>query len=214
MFIDPTAGLEGQQSGQGRSAERRKRPVAFYLRGIVRTPTYSFSDIAIDQPILRGTGLLLAGLAVAGALFGLGGLILDNEGLAGAAFGAAGFVAGGYAGLLFFTVLLHLIGKIFEGEASIAEEFSATTFAALSLWLLVPTSLLWLIAGGAQPWVMTLGIVLTSVAIIRLTYIAIREANRFMGTQAILTMLMVPLGTGLLGIVTFFIFAFGILIFQ
>ena len=213
MFIDPTAGLEGQQGGS-QSAERRKRSLTFYLRGIVRTPTYSFSDIAIDQPILRGTGLLLAGLAVTGALFGLGGLILDNEGLGGAALGAAGFVSGGYAGFLFFTVLLHLIGKIFEGEASIAEEFSATTFAALSLWLLVPTSLLWLIAGGAQPWVMTLGIVLTSVAIIRLTYIAIREANRFMGTQAILTMLMVPLGTGLLGIATFFIFAFGTLIFQ
>ena len=213
MFIDPTAGLEGQQ-GAAQSAERRKRPLTFYLRGIVRTPTYSFSDIAIDQPILRGTGLLLAGLAVAGTLFGLGGLFSDYEGVTGAALGAAGFVAGGYAGFLFFTILLHLIGKIFEGEASIAEEFSATTFAALSLWLLVPTSLLWLIAGGGQPWVMTLGIVLTSVAIIRLTYIAIREANRFMGTQAILTMLMVPLGTGLLGIATFFISAFGILIIQ
>lgn len=211
MFIDPSAGLEGQQS-RAQSAERRKRPVMFYLRGIVRTPTYSFSDVAIDQPLFRGTGILILGLVIAGALFGVGGLISDYEGVMGAVVGAAGFVAGGSAVFLFFTVLLHLIGKVFEGEASIAEELSATTFAALSLWLLVPTALLWLIAGGAQPWVMTLGIVLTALAIIRLTYIAIREANRFMGTQAILTMLMVPLGAGLLGIATFFIFAFGTLI--
>lgn len=209
MFIDPTAGVNGVAP---RAAERRKRPVAFYLRGIVRTPSYSFSDIAIDQPIWRGTSLLLVGLAVAGALFGLGGLIRDYEGLQGMAIGAAGFVLGGYAALLFFTALLYLIGKTFEGEASIAEELSAMTWAALTLWLLVPTALLWLVVGDAGPWFLALGIVLTSLAVIRLTYIAIREANRFLGTQAILTMLMVPLGLGLMAIATFFIFAFGTLI--
>ena len=74
MFIDPSAELSDRRGGQGRSAERRKRPVMFYLRGIVRTPSWTFSDIAIDQPTLRGTGVLLLGLALAGALFGAGGL--------------------------------------------------------------------------------------------------------------------------------------------
>ncbi len=213
MFIDPSAGGDAQSVGVP-GPQKRTRPVMFYLRGIVRTPTYSFSDIAIDQPIWRGTALLLAGLLVAGALFGLGGLIADYEGVTGAAVGMVGFALGGYTGFLFFMVLLHVIGKAFEGEASIAEELAAMTYAALSLWLLVPTALLWLVAGDAQPWIMTLGIFLTSLAIIRLTYIAIREANRFVGTQAILTMLMVPLGTGLLAIATFFIFAFGTLILK
>ncbi len=211
MFIDPSAGGDVQSVGvQG--PQKRKRPVTFYLRGIVRTPTYSFSDIAIDQPIWRGTALLLVGLLVAGALFGLGGLIADYEGVTGAAIGAVGFVLGGYTGFLFFMLLLHVIGKAFEGEASIAEEHSAMTYAALSLWLLVPTALLWLVAADARPWVMTLGVLLTSLAAVRLTYIAIREANRFVGTQAILTMLTVPLGAGLLAIATFFVFAFGTLI--
>ena len=213
MFIDPSTGGDAQSVGVP-GPQKRKRPMTFYLRGIVRTPTYSFSDIAIDQPIWRGTALLLVGLLVAGALFGLGGLIADYEGATGTAVGAAGFALGGYMGFLFFMVLLHLIGKAFEGEANIAEELAAMTYAALSLWLLVPTALLWLVAGDARPWVMTLGILLTSLAIIRLTYIAIREANRFVGTQAILTMLMVPLGAGLLAIATFFIFAFGTLILE
>ena len=50
---------------------------------------------------------------------------------------------------------------------------------------------------------------MTTLAALRLTYIAVREANRFLGTQAILTMLAPPLGLGLLGIGTFFIVAFG-----
>ena len=41
---------------------------------------------------------------------------------------------------------------------------------------------------------------MTTLAALRLTYIAVREANRFLGTQAILTMLAPPLGLGLLGI--------------
>ena len=141
MFIDPSAELSDRRGGQGRSAERRKRPVLFYLRGIVRTPSWTFSDIAIDQPTLRGTGVLLLGLALAGALFGAGGLFPALEGVAGTALSAAGFVVVGYAFLLFWVVMLHLIAKIFEGEASIAEELSAMTYAALALWLLVPISL-------------------------------------------------------------------------
>lgn len=213
MFIDPSAGSDAQSVGVP-GPQKRKRPVTFYLRGIVRTPSYSFSDIAIDQPIWRGTALLLAGLAVAGALFGLGGVIPDYEGLQGTAIGVVGFALGGYTAFFFLLLLLHLIGKAFEGEASIAEELSAMTYAALSFWLFVPTALLWLIAGGAGPWVLTLGITLTSLATIRLSYIAIREANRFVGTQAILTMLMLPLGAGLLAIATFFVFAFGTLILE
>ena len=88
------------------------------------------------------------------------------------------------------------------------------TYAALALWLLVPISLLWLVSGGAQPLVMVLGVMVTTLAALRLTYIAVREANRFLGTQAILTMLAPPLGLGLLGIGTFFIVAFGTLIFA
>ncbi|MYD35448.1 MAG: hypothetical protein F4X20_00250 [Dehalococcoidia bacterium] len=213
MFIDPSTGGDAQSVGVP-GPQKRKRPVTFYLRGIVRTPSYSFSDIAIDQPIWRGTAMLLAGLAVAGALFGLGGLIPDYEGLQGATIGVVGFTLGGYTAFLSLVVLLHLIGKTFEGEASIAEELSAMTFAALSFWLLVPTALAWLVAGIAGPWILTLGIILTSLAVIRLTYIAIREANRFVGTQAILTMLMLPLGMGLLAIATFFVFAFGTLILE
>ena len=54
----------------------------------------------------------------------------------------------------------------------------------------------------------------TAAAAIRLSYIGLREANRFLGTQAILTMLMPLLGLGLLGIAAFFVFAFGALIFA
>ena len=154
------------------------------------------------------------GLALAGALFGAGGLFPALEGVAGTALSAAGFVVVGYAFLLFWVVMLHLIAKIFEGEASIGEELSAMTYAALALWLLVPISLLWLVSGGAQPLVMVLGVMVTTLAALRLTYIAVREANRFLGTQAILTMLAPPLGLGLLGIGTFFIVAFGTLIFA
>ena len=159
MFIDPTAGFGGA-GRQGRSAERRKRPVTFYLRGIVRTPSWTFSDIAIDQPTLRGTGVLLLGLALAGALFGAGGLFPALEGVAGTALSAAGFVVVGYASLLFWVVMLHLIAKIFEGEASIAEELSAMTYAALPLWLLIPTALVWMARRrGGQPMVMVLGVI-------------------------------------------------------
>ena len=189
MFIDPNSSVSGDNSSVGvPGPERRRRPLGFYLRGVVRTPTWTFSDIAIDQPTVRGTG--------------------------GVVVGAGGFVGGGYAAFLFSMLLLHAIGKAFEGEASVAEELAAMTYAALSLWVLVPTAALWVVADGARPWVMTLGVALTSVAAIRLTYIAIREANRFVGTQAILTMLMVPLGAGLLAIAVFFIFAFGTLILE
>ena len=80
----------------------------------------------------------MLGLALAGALFGAGGLFPAFEGVAGTALSVAGFVVVGYAFLLFWVVMLHLIAKIFEGEASIAEELSAMTYAALALWLLVP----------------------------------------------------------------------------
>ena len=213
MFIDPAAGGDAQGVAPP-GPQKRQRPLTFYLRGIVRTPTWTFSDIAIDQPTLRGTGLLLLGLALAGALFGLGDLIPGYLGALRVMVGAAGFAAGGYTAFLFFMLLLHVVGKVFEGEASIAEELAAMTYAALALWLLVPTALLWLVTGGAGTLVLVLGVTLTTLAVIRLTYLAIREANRFVGTQAILTMLMLPLGLGLLAIATFFIFAFGSLIFA
>ena len=211
MFIDPASRRDVQSVGV-RAPQKRTRPIVFYLRGVVRTPSWTFSDIAIDQPSLRGTALLLTGLLLAGALFGLGGLIPDRDGVQGIAAGAIGFVSGGYACFMLVTLVYHLIGKIFEGEASIAESLAAMTYAALSLWLLVPCALLWLVAGDAQAWTLTIGISVTALAFIRLTYIAIREANRFVGTQAILTMLMAPLGLGLLAIALFFIFAFGMLI--
>ncbi len=184
----------------------------FYVRGIVRTPSWTFSDIAIDQPTVRGTGLLILGLAITGALFGFGGFFPYGEGLVAAAQGAAAFVVGGYAALLFMALLLHSVAKVFEGGASIAEELATLTYAALPVWLLALTALLWLIAGDTQPVVVVLGVSVTSLTVIRLTYIAVREANRFLGTQAILTMLMPPLGLGLFAIAAFFIFAFGTLI--
>ena len=210
MYFDSTT---GEQEG-GRQPERRHRPLLFYLRGIIRTPTWTFSDIAIDQPLWRGTGLLALGLVVAGLLFGVGGLFPDADGVRGGLTGAAAFGIGGYAAFLLAALLLHATAKAFEGGATIAEELSALTYAALSVWILAPTALLWLIAGGAQPVVMLAGATVTAAAAIRLSYIGLREANRFLGTQAILTMLMPLLGLGLLGIAAFFVFAFGALIFA
>ena len=212
MFIDPSAG--GDARGAAPPApQKRQRPLGFYLRGIVRTPSWTFSDIAIDQPLARGTGLLLGGLGIAGAIFGVGGLLPDFDGVTGLVVGSAGFALGGYAGFLVLTILLHLIAKIFEGEASIAEELSTMTYAALSSLLLVPTALLWLVlAGTAGTWALVLGAMVAFALLNRWTYLAIREANRFVGTQAILTMLMVPLGAGLTAIAAFFVFAFGSLI--
>ena len=88
------------------------------------------------------------------------------------------------------------------------------TFAALPVWLVIPTALLSLLAGEAAAFVILLGLTATSIWTIRLAYIALREANRFLGTQAILTMMVPPLGVGLGAIGAFFVLAFGTLIFA
>ena len=211
MFISQPGEL---RPGEQPPPQRRKRPLAFYLRGIIRTPTWTFSDIAIDQPFWRGTGLLWLGLAIAGLLFGAGGTFGETAGVFGSLIGMVIVAAGGYAGLMAMALLLHVIAKAFDGHATIPEEMVAMTFAALPAWLMIPTALLSLIAGEAAAFVILLGLTATSIGTIRLAYIALREANRFLGTQAILTMMVPPLGVGLGAIGVFFVLAFGTLIFA
>ena len=194
--------------------ERRKRPLMFYLRGIVRTPTWTFSDIAIDQPIWRATALLWLGLALTGFLMGAGGAFGQAAGIFGALFGMTIVTVSGYLGLMGMALLLHVIAKAFDGGATIAEEMGAMTFAALPVWIMIPVALLRLVAGGAEPLVILVGLTVTTLWTIRLAYIALREANRFLGTQAILTMMVPPLSLGLGAIGAFFVLAFGTLIFA
>ena len=211
MFISQPGEL---RPGERPPPERRKRPMAFYLRGIIRTPTWTFSDIAIDQPFWRGTGLLWLGLAITGLLLGAGGAFGQAAGAVGALIGMATVAVGGYAGLMAMALLLHVIAKAFDGHASIPEEMVPMTFAALPVWLMIPTALLSLLAGEAAAFVILIGLTATSIWTIRLAYIALREANRFLGTQAILTMMVPPLGVGLGAIGAFFVLAFGTLIFA
>ena len=200
--------------GERPPPERRKRPLKFYLRGIVRTPTWTFSDIAIDQPIWRATALLWLGLALTGFLMGAGGLFGQAAGIFGALSGMVIVTVSGYLGLMAMALLLHVIAKAFDGGATIAEEMGAMTFAALPVWIMIPVAILRLIAGGAEPVVILIGLTATTLWIIRLAYIALREANRFLGTQAILTMMVPPLALGLGAIGAFFVLAFGTLIFA
>ena len=200
--------------GERPPPERRKRPLKFYLRGIVRTPTWTFSDIAIDQPIWRATALLWLGLALTGFLMGAGGLFGQAAGIFGALSGMVIVTVSGYLGLMAMALLLHVIAKAFDGGATIAEEMGAMTFAALPVWIMIPVALLRLVAGGAEPVVILIGLMATTLWIIRLAYIALREANRFLGTQAILTMMVPPLALGLGAIGAFFVLAFGTLIFA
>ena len=200
--------------GERPPPERRKRPLKFYLRGIVRTPTWTFSDIAIDQPIWRATALLWLGLALTGFLMGAGGLFGQAAGIFGALSGMVIVTVSGYLGLMAMALLLHVIAKAFDGGATIAEEMGAMTFAALPVWIMIPVALLRLVAGSAEPVVILIGLMATTLWIIRLAYIALREANRFLGTQAILTMMVPPLALGLGAIGAFFVLAFGTLIFA
>ena len=170
------------------------------------------SDIAIDRPLLPGALLLLGGFVLLGAVWGAIGLPRVGDGFQGAVSGALVVSLVGTIGFLVMSVVLHLMARVFEGIASYGELASALLFALLPLYLLAPTALLRLLPGGLGGFLFFLTILGTLGWVTRLVYLAVRESHRFIGTQAVLTMLTPILFTVLLVMVLFFLSIFGVLI--
>lgn len=195
----------------GASIERRKQPLRAYVVGALRRPRWAMSDIAIDRPLFSGMMLFIGSLILAGVVLGAGGLPQVGDGLRGAWAGAIVVPAFGVLGFMVVSVSVHLMARSLDGIASFTELSSALVFAMLPLYLLAPAGLLRFLPGifGIFYFLTVVVIVLW---IVRLIYIAIREAHRFLGLQAILSMIGPVLFAFLSTIVLFFVSVFATLI--
>lgn len=185
---------------------RRRAPLRDYLIGLVRMPSRTFSDIAFDRPWLRGGGLLLGSLVLAGLLLGATGFPWVGGGFRGALGGVflvplLGAVVFGVASLAF-----HGMAKSLEGWASYVEMVSAFIFALLPLALLAPAALLRLLPGGGGGLLFLLACSAIAGWTVYLIFLSVRESHRFSGLQAILAIL-VPMAlaivVGFVGLVVF-----------
>lgn len=174
--------------GEPAPVRQRRIPLHLYLKDLPRHPARTLSDIALDRPWLRGLSLLLAAFAVAGAGLGITGLPGTEGGLPGAALGLVTVPAVSGVAFLAVSLVYHGMAKALEGEGSFVELVSALSFAFLPLGLLAPASLLRLLPGALGGLAFFLACMAIAGWTIRLTYLGVREAHRFVGTQAILTM--------------------------
>ena len=192
---------------------RRQVPLQEYLRELPRRAAPTLSDIALDRPWLRGGGLLLVALAVAGLGLGVTGLPFLGYGLRGGLLGLVAIPAVGAVAFVIVSLVYHGMARVLEGEGGYLELVSAMIFASLPVVFLGPAALLRLLPGAWGGLTFFVACVGLGVWVIRLVYLAVRESHRFTGTQAILTM-MVPITMAfLIAFMGMFLTAMGILIF-
>ena len=145
------------------------------------------------------------------AVVGLPGL---PQGAAGALQGAALAPIVGFIAFVVVSSVFHRLAIILDGIGSYLELASALLFASLPVYLLAPAAALRLIPGSAGGLAFFAACVLIGGWTIRLTYLSVREAHRFSGTQAILSILGSVLAACLLTMVIFFVTAFSLIAFA
>jgi hypothetical protein len=208
VYVGPLESSGGHPQPQRR---RKRQSLRFYVVGTVRTPRWTISDVALDQPWLQGGLTLMSGAALAGLALGAIGLPWIGQGLRGALLGLLAVPAIFLVGLLVVAVVLHRMGHSLEGTATFLETLSALIFALLPVWLLVPAALLRLLPGAWGGFLFFLAGMAILAWVLRLTYLAVREAHRFTGTQAVLTITTPITLAFLLVVAGFFLTALGVL---
>jgi hypothetical protein len=207
-WIDPN-----QAPPRARGKRRREQqPLRVYLAELWRHPNRALSDIAFERPWPKGLALLVAGFLVSGAALGITGLPGVEPGIGGS-FGGAIYVLGaGAATFLVITLAFHGMALVLEGDGGIVDFLSAMLFAMLPIYAVTPAVVLRLLPGGWGGTMFFWASFAIGLWMLRLTYLSIREAHRFSGLQAWLTITGTLLATALGGLVLFFATAFYVLI--
>ena len=194
-----------------RRRRQARQPLRQHLTELLRHPNTALSDIAHERSWLPGGVLLLGGWVLSGVALGATGLPGLAHGVAGAFQGAVVAPIAGFVAFVIVSFVFHRLAIILEGIGSYVELTSALLFALLPVYLLVPAAALRLIPGSAGGLAFFAASVLIGGWIIRLTYLSVREAHRFSGTQAVLSILGSVLGAVLLTMLMFFVAAFAVL---
>ena len=211
MYYGPSDPNLAQAELRAKRRTRLRSSLRVYLSALLRHPNEALSDIAFERPWQQGFALLLGGLALTGGALGWIGLPGLADGPAGVPRGALAFVVFGAALFLILTIAFHGAAQILEGEGSFVEVATALSFAMLPVYAVVPTAALLLLPGGRGGLAFFIGCLGISLWVLRLVYLAVREGERFSGTQAVLTMAGAVLGGVLVMVTAFFLTALYVL---
>ncbi len=193
---------------------REQQPLRTYLTELWRHPNRALSDIAFEQPWPKGLALLVGGFLVSGAALGVTGLPGVEPGVVGSFWGAIYGLSAGAAAFLVITLAFHGVALILEGDGGIVDFLSAMSFAMLPVYAVTPAVALRLLPGAWAGFMFFWACFAIGVWMLRLTYLSIREAHRFSGLQAGLTITGTLLATMLGGMVLFFGTVFYVLVFT
>ncbi len=203
MYYGPSDPDGARAELRSRQRGRPRQPLRAYLSALVHHPNEGLSDIAFERPWLQGLLLLLGSFAAAGAALGWIGLPGMVNGAAGVLGGALFGTGAGAILFLLVTIALHGMAKILEGEGTFVEVATALAFAVTPAYAIAPVALLRFLPGGLGRAAFFVGCFVIVGWMLRLIYLAVREGERFSGTQANLTIFGTVLAA-VLGMVTVF----------
>ena len=191
---------------------REQQPLRAYLTELARHPNRALSDIAFERPWPKGLALLAGGFLVSGAALGATGLPGVESGMDGSLTGALIGLGAGATTFIVLTFAFHGMALILEGDGGIVDFLSAMSFAMLPIYVVTPAVVLRLLPDGWDGFMFFSACFAIGMWMLRLTYLSIREAHRFSGLQAGLTITGTALATTLGALVLFFASAFYVLI--
>ncbi len=191
---------------------RGKQLLRAYLAELGRHPNRALSDIAFERPWPKGLALLVAGFLIAGAALGVTGLPAAGSGIDGVFRGALFGLGVGAITFIVLTLAFHGMALVLEGDGGIVDFLSAMSFAMLPIYAVTPAVVLRLLPGGWGGGMFFLACFAIGLWMLRLTYLSIREAHRFSGLQAGLTITGTLLAMALGTLVLFFATAFYVLV--
>jgi hypothetical protein len=128
--------------------------------------------------------------------------------------GAAIGLGAGATTFIVLTFAFHGMALILEGDGGIVDFLSAMSFAMLPIYAVTPAVVLRLLPDRWDGFMFFWACFAIGIWMLRLTYLSIREAHRFSGLQAGLTITGTLLATTLSAVALFFATAFYVLISQ
>jgi len=191
---------------------REQQPLRAYLTELVRHPNRALSDIAFERPWAKGLALLAGGFLVSGAGLGVTGLPGVESGMGALLTGALIGLGAGATTFIVLTFAFHGMARILEGDGGIVDFLSAMSFAMLPIYAVTPAVVLRLLPGRWDGFMFFWACFAIGIWMLRLTYLSIREAHRFTGLQAGLTITGTLLAMTLGAVAIFFATAFYVLI--
>ena len=212
MYYGPSDPNQAQAELRAQRRAQSRRTLRAYLGALLRHPNEALSDIAFERPWLQGSALLAGGFAVTGGALGWTGLPRLADGPAAVPGGALIGVAFGAALFFVLTVGLHGAARVLEGEGSLVEVATALAFALLPVYVIAPAVVLRLLPGAWGGSAFFIACAAAGLWTLRLVYLAVREGERFSGTQAGLTIAGAVLAGVLGGVVVFFLTALFVLV--